>query len=211
MSVQIPGEQVQRSEDESNSLGTIGKMDLEEGGPSTSVTPQPNENMARTWDDPTNVENPHNWPLWNKILHSAIPALYGFALTVGMSTYVAGLPGVMQQFNVSRNVALLPIVVYTLGFTLGPLIAAPISEIYGRLIIYRTNLPMLLVFNAIAAASDNFPVLIVFRFLAGFGGSGVLAVGAGMSVEESCCMPYLICIQALLPTYGTHRTLASLG
>ena len=85
----------------------------------------------------------------------------------------------MRQFKVSRNTALLPIVVYTLGFTLGPLIAAPISELYGRRIIYRTNLPMLVIFNAIAAASDNLTALILFRFLAGFGGSGVLAVGAG--------------------------------
>lgn len=99
--------------------------------------------------------------------------------TMGTSTYVAGVLLVMKQFDISRTVALLPIVVYTIGFSLGPLIAAPISEIYGRLIVYRVCLPMLMVFNIIAAASDNLTVLIVFRFLAGFGGSGVLAVGAG--------------------------------
>lgn len=38
---------------------------------------------------------------------------------------------------------------------------------------------MLVLFNAIAAASDNFATLVVFRFLAGTCGSGVLAVGAG--------------------------------
>jgi MFS family permease len=98
---------------------------------------------------------------------------------MGTSTYVAGVLLVMRQFDISRTVALLPIVVYTLGFSLGPLVAAPISEIYGRLIVYRTGLPMLMIFNAIAAASNNLTVLVVFRFLAGFGGSGVLAVGAG--------------------------------
>lgn len=80
--------------------------------------------------------------------------------------------------------ALLPVSLYTVGFTLGPLVAAPISELYGRRIIYLTNLPMLAVFNAIAAASDNFAVLVIFRFLAGFGGSGVLAVGAGMYIVQ---------------------------
>ncbi|KAF2875791.1 putative polyamine transporter 4 [Massariosphaeria phaeospora] len=152
-------------------------MDARERGSEASILPQ--ATYVRAWDDPTNAENPQNWPVWKKVMHSAIPALYGFALTIGTSTYVAGLPHVMRQFDVGRTVALLPIVVYTLGFTLGPLIAAPISELYGRLIIYRTNLPMLVVFNAIAAASNNLPVLIIFRFLAGFGGSGVLAVGAG--------------------------------
>lgn len=78
----------------------------------------------------------------------------------------------MLQFNVSRTVALLPIVLYTAGFCLGPLIAAPLSEVYGRRIIYWTNLPMLVIFNAIAAASNNIVVFILFKFLAGVGGSG---------------------------------------
>ena len=39
---------------------------------------------------------------------------------------------------------------------------------------------MLVIFQAIAAASNNFAALVVFRFLAGVGGSGVLAVGAGI-------------------------------
>ncbi|EMD60232.1 hypothetical protein COCSADRAFT_40663 [Bipolaris sorokiniana ND90Pr] len=147
---------------------------------SVSTLPHPEVEVADLdWDDVNNVDNPQNWPTWKKILHSAIPAVYGLALTMGTSTYVAGVLLVMKQFDISRTVALLPIVVYTIGFSLGPLIAAPISEIYGRLIVYRICLPMLMVFNIIAAASDNLTVLIVFRFLAGFGGSGVLAVGAG--------------------------------
>ncbi|KAF4979802.1 hypothetical protein FZEAL_4062 [Fusarium zealandicum] len=85
----------------------------------------------------------------------------------------------MLQFNVSRNVALLPISLYTLGFVFGPCIAAPISELHGHRVVYRTNIIMLVIFSAIAAASDNFVVLVVFRFLAGVGGSGVMAVGAG--------------------------------
>jgi MFS family permease len=101
--------------------------------------------------------------------------------TIGTSTYVAALPFVILQFNIGRTVALLPIVLYTVGFAVGPLIAAPLSELYGRRLIYWTNLPMLVIFNAIAAASDNLAVLIIFRFLAGVGGSGVLAVGAGNS------------------------------
>lgn len=32
------------------------------------------------WDGPDDVDNPHNWPLWKRVLHSAIPAIYGFAL-----------------------------------------------------------------------------------------------------------------------------------
>ncbi|OXV05419.1 hypothetical protein Egran_06813 [Elaphomyces granulatus] len=129
--------------------------------------PQTGQTITLDWDEPGDVDNPHNWPAWKKIVHSAIPAVFGFALTIGTSTFVAGLPYVMLQFNISRTVAILPVSLYTLGFTIGPLVAAPLSELYGRRIIYWSNLPMLVIFNAIAAASDNIVVLIIFRFLAG--------------------------------------------
>ena len=86
----------------------------------------------------------------------------------------------MDKYQVAREVAVLPLSLYTLGFTIGPIIAAPMSELYGRRAIYWTTLPLLLIFIAIAGASNNVPLLIVARLLAGIGGSGSLAVGAGM-------------------------------
>ena len=32
------------------------------------------------WDTPDDPENPRNWPLWQRILHSAIPAVWSFGL-----------------------------------------------------------------------------------------------------------------------------------
>ncbi|KAK4158916.1 polyamine transporter 4 [Cladorrhinum sp. PSN259] len=113
------------------------------------------------WDSPEDPENPRNWPK-----------------TTSISTLVAGIPALMREFNISRTVALLPVTFYTFGFVIGPCIASPISELYGRRWIYLSNFCMLIVFNAIAAASNSFPVLVIFRFLAAVGGSGVLAVGA---------------------------------
>ncbi|KAI0485251.1 major facilitator superfamily domain-containing protein [Xylariaceae sp. FL0804] len=143
--------------------------------------PQEREKLAGDldWDTPDDPENPRNWPLWQKILHTAVPALWSFGLCAGISTLVAAIPILQARFGLSVNVALLPVTLYTVGFSFGPCIASPISELYGRRCIYWTNLPMLIVFNAIAAASDNFTVLVIFRFLAGLGGSGVLGVAAG--------------------------------
>ena len=101
--------------------------------------------------------------------------------STAISTFVAGVPLIMLQFQITRTVALLPVTLYTVGFIIGPSICSPFSELYGRRMIYRVNFPLLVIFNAIAAASNNFPVLVIFRFLAGVGGSGVLAVGAGIT------------------------------
>lgn len=73
----------------------------------------------------------------------------------------------MERFNVSREVAVLPLSLFTLGFTIGPSIAAPMSELYGRRTVYWTTLPLLMIFTAIAGAANNIEVLIIFRFLAG--------------------------------------------
>ncbi|WAO97056.1 MFS domain-containing protein [Fusarium falciforme] len=135
--------------------------------------------QALDWDGPNDPDNPMNWPTGKKILHTAIPALYTFALTTGISTLVAGIPSIMLQFDKSRNLALLPVSLYTAGFVSGPTIAAPISELHGHRIIYQATFVLLVVFNVIAVASDNFVTLVIFRFLAGLGGSGVMAVGAG--------------------------------
>lgn len=85
----------------------------------------------------------------------------------------------MFHFDVSREVALLALSLYTLGFVIGPIFAAPLSELYGRRIIYWTSMVFLLIFTAIAGCSTSMAMLIVFRFLAGVGGSGSLAIGAG--------------------------------
>lgn len=99
--------------------------------------------------------------------------------TVGTSVYVPAIPFIMFRFNVSREVALLPLCLYTLGFTTGPIFAAPLSELYGRRIVYWVTMVLLLIFTAIAGSADSIAVLTIFRFLAGVGGSGALAIGAG--------------------------------
>ncbi|KAF2799242.1 hypothetical protein K505DRAFT_346061 [Melanomma pulvis-pyrius CBS 109.77] len=114
------------------------------------------------WDSPGDCGNPRNWPLWQRILHSAVPAVRSFGLCVAPNHHSDP-----HQFGRSRNVALLPVTLYIVGFSIGPCIASPLSKLYGRRCIYWTNLPLLIIFNAIAAASSNFVVLVVFRFLAG--------------------------------------------
>ena len=41
------------------------------------VTEQPLD-----WDGPDDKDDPHNWPIWKKVFHSAIPAIYSFGLYV---------------------------------------------------------------------------------------------------------------------------------
>lgn len=97
----------------------------------------------------------------------------------------------MAKFKVEREVAVLPLSLYTFGFVIGPIFAAPLSELYGRRIIYWTTLPLLLIFTAIAGVSNNITQLTINRFLAAVLGSGSLAVGAGISLLLLYFLHYL--------------------
>lgn len=69
--------------------------------------------------------------------------------------------------------------VYVLGFAFGPLIIAPMSEMWGRLKLYHSCSFLFLICTIICAVSKNMNMLIVFRFLAGSVGAAPLALGGG--------------------------------
>jgi MFS family permease len=72
---------------------------------------------------------------------------------------------------------------YVVGLGFGPALAAPISETYGRLIVYRVSLPISMLFTLGAGFSNSLASLLVCRFFAGLTGSPVLSVGAGTNAD----------------------------
>jgi MFS family permease len=89
----------------------------------------------------------------------------------------------MDRFHVSRTAALIPLTVYTLGLSLGPIFSAPLSERFGRKVVYLASSPVFMVFTLGSGFSQNFGSLVVCRFLAGISGSPALAVGAGSNAD----------------------------
>lgn len=67
--------------------------------------------------------------------------------------------------------------IYLLGYAFGPLFLAPLSEIYGRLPIYRICMVTFLLTNIACALSVNMPMLIIFRLLTGLAGACPLTIG----------------------------------
>jgi MFS family permease len=89
----------------------------------------------------------------------------------------------MRDFDVSRTVALLGLTFFTLGIGLGPMATAPLSEFYGRRIIYIVSAPVFMLFTLGAGFSKSFHSLVICRFFAGVTGSPALAVGAGTNAD----------------------------
>jgi multidrug resistance protein len=98
--------------------------------------------------------------------------------------FAPGEADVLREFD-STNSMLGSFVVsiFILGYMVGPLIIAPLSEIYGRLPLYHISNTLFLVFTIACAVAQTFPQLIVFRFLAGVAGSCPMALGSGTAVD----------------------------
>ena len=69
--------------------------------------------------------------------------------------------------------------VYILGYAFGPLVIAPLSELYGRVIVYNVCNFIFLIFTIACALANNLSALIVFRLLAGIAASSPVTLGAG--------------------------------
>ena len=89
------------------------------------------------------------------------------------------IPFIQAEFGANHEISILPLSLYTLGVGFGPLLAAPMSEIFGRRPIYLSTLPLLMALTFGAGCAENIETIIIFRFLAGIGGSAALAIGAG--------------------------------
>ncbi|EME41322.1 hypothetical protein DOTSEDRAFT_81674 [Dothistroma septosporum NZE10] len=118
-----------------------------------------------------------------KVFQMVIPICVGILAPFGSSVYTPGLEQVMSDFGTSTEVALLPFVFYLLGLSFGPVLAAPVSETYGRRIVYLSALPVFAAFTIGAGFSTNITSLVICRFFAGLVASPGLAIGSGSTAD----------------------------
>jgi multidrug resistance protein len=92
--------------------------------------------------------------------------------------FAPSVPEVMTEFN-STNSAIETwvISIYVLGFAVGPLFVAPLSELYGRRPVYLISNALFSIFTIACAVSSNMGMLVAFRFLAGCAGSTPITLG----------------------------------
>lgn len=66
--------------------------------------------------------------------------------------------------------------IFLLAYALGPFVIAPLSEMYGRVVVLQSANMFYLVFNIVCGFASSSGQMFAFRFLSGFGGSAPQAV-----------------------------------
>lgn len=128
---------------------------------------------------PNDPENPKNWSKAYKWYCTMVVAITCFVVAFASSVITADLKGVEETFNVSEEVAMLTITVFVVGFGVGPVAFAPLSEIYGRRVIYGSTLLIAVIFIIPEAVAKNIGTLIVCRAIDGIAFSAPMTLVGG--------------------------------
>lgn len=123
--------------------------------------------------------NPHNWSRSRRICYTLLIALIGLIVGFASSVDSPAAPEAAEEFHVSEVAESLATSMYLLGFGIGAPFAAPLSETFGRNVVYICTLSLFMVWVMASALSPNFAAQLVFRFLAGFFGSTPLTCAGG--------------------------------
>lgn len=132
---------------------------------------------------PNDAENPLNMSEFEKWALAAFVSIATLAVALASSAYSGATISIKMELGGSSTVITLGVSLFVLGFALGPLIWAPLSELLGRRNLFLFTYAFLTLWNSVAAASQTLAQLLVFRFLAGAFGSSPLA-NAGGSIAD---------------------------
>ncbi|KAK2601550.1 hypothetical protein QQS21_004868 [Conoideocrella luteorostrata] len=136
------------------------------------------------WESQHDPEIPFNFPSWQKWtwvgLLSAITFLTPFASSI-LSPAIGTLN---KEFgNDSAIVGSMTVSIYLLGYVVGPIFIAPLSEIYGSKLVLTVSNIIFCVWQIGCALAPNIKTLIVCRFFCGVGGAACLTLGGSIIGE----------------------------
>ncbi|KAM0244424.1 hypothetical protein ACHAP5_006226 [Fusarium lateritium] len=155
--------------------------------PDLSSTLFPETDLTRGiigWDGQNDPANPQNFPQTQKWALLGLISSITFISPLASSMASPAVDVVAKDFGVNNEILLsFSITVFLLGYSIGPLVLAPMSEIYGRRIVLNLANWFFVVWQIACAFAPNIDALIVFRFFAGIGGVGCVTLGGGVVAD----------------------------
>ncbi|KAL6799747.1 major facilitator superfamily domain-containing protein [Trichoderma sp. SZMC 28012] len=123
---------------------------------------------------------PLNWPTHKKILTTVLYGLVTMSATWASSSYSVGTDQVAKEFHISTQVATLGTTLYLIGFGIGPLLWAPLSEVYGRRVPVLTPMFVAICFTFATATAKDVQTIMLTRFWGGFCASAPMTNTGGV-------------------------------
>ncbi|KAJ7119287.1 MFS polyamine transporter, partial [Mycena filopes] len=139
--------------------------------------------------EPGTGEDPREWSKARKWYITGSTAFLCFVVALGSSMVTADLQSPVTDLHTTQEIVNLTVTCFVIGFGLGPLIFAPLSEVVGRRPIYMISMFFYFIFTLPSALAKNAATLVIARQLAGLAASAPMCnVGGSVadvwSIEE---------------------------
>ena len=154
--------------------------DQEKGYPPPSDDERGRDTYLVDWE-PNDPNNPRNWKTAYKSFLTFQLGMLALAASLGSSIISPAEDAIAEYAGVSPQVATLSLSLYILGFAFGPLLWAPISEVWGRKWSMLPAMFCLGLFSIGTATSPTPAAIFITRFFGGvFGSAPVSNVSAAL-------------------------------
>jgi MFS family permease len=133
------------------------------------------------FDGPDDPYRPLNWLFKKKAITTALYGLTTMSTTLGSSIFSPATEQIAADYHVGTEVATLGTALFLFGMGLGPLLWAPLSELYGRkpAVLIPTFIAGIFAFGA--GAGKDIQTIIICRFFQGmFGSAPVTNTGGAL-------------------------------
>ncbi|KAK4187147.1 major facilitator superfamily domain-containing protein [Podospora australis] len=128
------------------------------------------------FDPNGDAENPLEWPTAFKWSIVTILAFMAFTVTMTCMSVVPLATDIVQELSgsdtPSKSASVLLVTIWELGEAAGPLLIAPLSEMYGRYPVMNVCNVLFIAATIMAASSQSVPQFIVARMLTGLAVAG---------------------------------------
>lgn len=129
------------------------------------------------------LENPKNYSETLRWSVTALIATMTLCVALASSAYSGTVGKLLAEFKCSGEVITLGLSLMVLGYAIGPLLWAPISESVGRRNIFLLSYTGYTFFTAGCCGSQNIWTLIILRFFTGIFGSSALCIPGGQIAD----------------------------
>ncbi|KAI3404540.1 NAG4 [Candida oxycetoniae] len=125
-------------------------------------------------------KNPRNWNNAIKWVYTGLLGAICFVVALGSAIVTGDLERPAETFGVSSEVIILAsVTMFVIGFGVGPLVFAPMSEEVGRKPIYAVTLFVAVIFIIPCGAARNIGTLIICRLIDGISFSAPMTLIGG--------------------------------
>ena len=132
------------------------------------------------FDGPDDPYRPINWLFKKKVITTLLYGLTTMTATFASAVFSTTIRQISQEFHVGEEVSNLGTSLFLFGLGLGPLVWAPLSELYGRkpAVLIPTFIAAIFAFGC--GAGKDIQTIMICRFFQGFFGSAPVTNTGGV-------------------------------